>query len=103
MPRSHTLLVDNLLARGSADVDLQGPGTSASTNKYDSAHPAPQLAAPAARALRLSAPPRDVERLALRYGSSLPHYLDPQRDRAATQARLRWPILNDRLAAEPGA
>jgi hypothetical protein len=99
MPGSHTLLVDTLEARGLADVDFPGPSTSASANQCDSADPAPRSsadAAGAAHALRLSAPPDDVERLLQRYGIHLPQYLDLQRQRAARLARRRWPILQDR-------
>jgi hypothetical protein len=104
MPGSHTLLLAPLAGNSSAAVDFPGPGTSASTDQCDcvaapTRPPAHAEAVPAEP--RLTAPPGDVERLLQRYGTSLPQYLDVQRQRAVARSRQRWPVLQACATGEP--
>jgi len=55
-----------------------------------------------AGAKRLAAPPRDVDRLLVRYGAQLPRYLDAQRWREIDDSHQRWPLLWAKGPARPG-
>ena len=53
-------------------------------------------------AQHLDAPPRDVDRLLARYGTSLPRYLDAQRWRDIEASHARWPRIWTRQPTLPG-
>jgi hypothetical protein len=53
-------------------------------------------------ARHLDVPPRDVDRLLARHGTSLPRYLDAQRWRDIETSHARWPRIWTRQPSLPG-